>query len=48
MERLFIACTYYVNLLNYYMILGFADKTTEDIFNGVESKEARRIPLPDR
>lgn len=26
------------------MILNFADKTTEDIFNGVDSKAARRIP----
>lgn len=26
------------------MILAFADKTTEDIFNGVNSKDARKIP----
>ena len=26
------------------MILNFADKTTEDIFNGLDSKSARRIP----
>ncbi len=26
------------------MILGFRDKATEDIFNGQNSKEARRIP----
>lgn len=26
------------------MILNFADKTTEDIFNGVDSKSARRVP----
>ena len=26
------------------MILNFADKTTEDIFNGLDSKPARRIP----
>lgn len=26
------------------MIRSFADKTTEDIYNGVDSKDARRIP----
>ena len=26
------------------MILNFADKTTEDIYDGVDSKAARRIP----
>ena len=26
------------------MILNFADKTTEDIFNGLDSKAARNIP----
>jgi proteic killer suppression protein len=26
------------------MILNFADKTTEDIYNGLDSKPARRIP----
>ena len=26
------------------MIAGFGDKTTEDIFNGINSKEARKIP----
>ena len=26
------------------MILNFADKTTEDIFNGLDSKAARSIP----
>jgi toxin HigB-1 len=26
------------------MILSFADKTTEDLFNGENSREARRIP----
>lgn len=26
------------------MILNFADKTTEDIYNGLDSKAARRIP----
>ena len=26
------------------MILNFADKTTEDIFNGLDSKSARRVP----
>ena len=26
------------------MILDFADKTTEDIYDGVDSKAARRIP----
>lgn len=26
------------------MILNFADKTTEDIYHGVDSKAARRIP----
>jgi proteic killer suppression protein len=26
------------------VILNFADKTTEDIFNGLDSKSARRIP----
>ncbi len=30
------------------MILGFADKTTEDIFNGVDSKAARRLPTSVR
>jgi proteic killer suppression protein len=28
------------------VILHFADKTTEDIFNGVDSKAARRISQP--
>ncbi len=27
------------------MILNFKDQTTEDIFNGENSKEARKIPL---
>ena len=26
------------------MILNFANKTTEDIFNGLDSKSARRVP----
>lgn len=26
------------------MILNFTDKTTEDIYNGLDSKAARRIP----
>lgn len=26
------------------MIVNFADKTTEDIFNGIDSKLARKIP----
>ncbi len=27
------------------MIINFFDQTSEDIFNGVDSKQARRIPL---
>ncbi len=27
------------------MILDFADQTTEDIYNGIESRAARRIPV---
>ncbi len=27
------------------MIINFADKTTEDIYNGVDSKPARKIPM---
>jgi proteic killer suppression protein len=26
------------------MILSFGDKTTEDIYNGINSKEARKLP----
>ena len=29
----------------YIMIINFADKGTEDIFNGFDTKAARRIPL---
>lgn len=28
------------------MILNFADKATEDIYNGLDSKSGRRIPQP--
>ena len=38
------ACTYSVKLLNLFVIIDFADKTTEDIFHGLDSKHARRIP----
>jgi len=31
-------------LLFYVVILNFADRATEDIYNGVNSKAARRIP----
>lgn len=31
-------------MVSYAVILNFADKTTEDIFNGIDSKAARRIP----
>ncbi|MCC6865189.1 MAG: type II toxin-antitoxin system RelE/ParE family toxin [Ignavibacteria bacterium] len=27
------------------MIINFADKTTEDIYNGLDSKPARKIPM---
>jgi len=27
------------------VIINFADKTTEDIYNGVDSKPARKIPM---
>ena len=27
-----------------YMIINFADQVTEDIFNGLDTKQARRIP----
>jgi toxin HigB-1 len=30
------------------MILNFADKATEDIYHGVDSKAARRIPISIR
>ena len=31
-------------MLNCFVIINLADKTTEDVFNGVNSKDARRIP----
>jgi proteic killer suppression protein len=38
------ACTDGVKCVSFIVILNFADKTTEDIFNGLESKSARRVP----
>jgi proteic killer suppression protein len=31
-------------MVYYYMIINFADQVTEDIFNGLDTKRARRIP----
>ena len=31
-------------MVNYYMIINFADKITEDIYNGLDTKQARRFP----
>jgi len=33
-----------LNSYHFAVILNFADKTTEDIFDGVDSKPVRRIP----
>ena len=41
---IFIACTLYVKALIYAVIISFGDKATEDIYNGVNSKAARKIP----
>ena len=38
------ACTYSDKLLNSSVIIDFGDQTTEDIFNGHDTKAARRIP----
>jgi proteic killer suppression protein len=35
---------YYVKALNLQVIINFADKVTEDIFNGLDSKAARSVP----
>ena len=43
-QQRFSACTYGVKSLNSLVIIDFADKATEDIFNGLGSKAARRIP----
>ncbi len=40
----FIACTLYVKALIYAVIISFGDKTTEGIYNGVNSKAAGKIP----
>jgi proteic killer suppression protein len=37
-------CTYGVNLVNCVVIINFGNQTTEDIFNGLDTKAARRIP----
>ena len=37
--------TYRNSIYDYVMILNFANKTTEDIFNGVNSKKARVLPV---
>ena len=37
-------CTHDVNVVFYSMIINFADKGTEDLFNGFDTKVARRIP----
>lgn len=39
-----LSCTYGVKSLSYGVILDCADQTTEDIYNGTDSKAARRIP----
>ncbi|HEV8538229.1 MAG TPA: type II toxin-antitoxin system RelE/ParE family toxin [Bacteroidota bacterium] len=31
-------------MLNFIVIIAFADRTTEDVYNGTDSKAARRIP----
>jgi proteic killer suppression protein len=38
------ACTDGVKCVPFIVILTFADKTTEDVFNGLHSKSARRVP----
>ena len=40
----FTACTYSVKVLDWGLILDFADQATEDLFHGVNSRHARRIP----
>jgi len=40
----FDTCTYDVKELTYDVIKSFGDKTTEDIFNGLDTRQARRIP----
>ena len=37
------ACTYAVNTVYCFVIINFFDQTSEDIFNGVDTKQARRI-----
>jgi proteic killer suppression protein len=37
-------CIYLANVLNSIVIIDFADSTTEDIYNGINSKAARKIP----
>ena len=38
------ACTYAVNIVYCGMIINFADKASEDLHNGYDTKAARRIP----
>jgi len=37
-------CTYGVKLLTYPVIASFADGTTADIYDGLDTKQARKIP----
>jgi len=46
MEGFAPPCINAVKVLTLSMIVSFADRTTEDIYNGVNSKPARRIPQP--
>ena len=39
------ACTYSVKVVYYIVIINFADRTTEDIYNGLDTKNARKIPF---
>ena len=42
--RLHTTCTFAVKTVYYCVIINFLDQTSDDIFNGVDSKQARRIP----
>lgn len=39
-----LRCTYGVKALTWRVIAGFADETTRDVYDGLDTKAARRIP----
>jgi proteic killer suppression protein len=39
-------CTYSVNILYSSVIIDFGDQTTSDIFHGLDTRQARKIPNP--